>query len=224
MASKKAEIEFDAIYKARMEKDLQELQLMIQRHFEQRKIDDEELKILKERIAKRKSERERQILLRQMREKERMQQEKDLKEQRLAEEKAKKDEEEERKKAAMIAMTANKYGGYLSRDRSGRGNNKRTTEREKKRRALAERKQQLSVDHMKRDNLLEKLKQLWSYLYQLEEEKFDFEDVDHDQKYDISQLRGRVTEYMAKQGKGPLKRKTAPKTLASVGSKMQAFK
>ena len=41
-----------------------------------------------------------------------MQQEKDLKEQRLAEEKAKKDEEEERKKAAMIAMTANKYGGY----------------------------------------------------------------------------------------------------------------
>jgi len=217
----KAEIEFDALYKARMEKDLKELQVMIERHFKQRKIDDEELKILTERIEKRKSARVEQIQLRQEREKERTQKEKAVKETKLEEERQKKQEDEERKRAAMAAMTANKYGGYLSRDRSGRGN-KRTTEREKKRRALAERKQQLNVDHMKRDNLIEKLKQLWTFLYNLETERFDLEDVNDNQRYDVSQLRGRVTEYMAKQGKGP-KTTQKPKSLANVGAKLKAL-
>lgn len=219
--SAKAEIELDALYKGRMEKDLKELQEMIERHFKQRKIDDEELKVLTEKIKQRKAARVEEIQQRQEREKERMQKEKDLRETKLQEEKLKKMEEEERKRSAMAAMTANKYGGYLSRDRSGRGN-KRTTEREKKRRALADRKQQLNVDHMKRDNLIEKLKQLWTFLFNLEDERFDFEDVNDNQRYDITQLRSRVTEYMSKQGKGA-KTGQKPKSIANVGAKLKAL-
>ena len=110
----------------------------------------------------------------------------------------------------------------LSRDRAGKGN-KRTTEREKKRRALAERKTQLTVDHMKKDNLIEKLKQLWTFLYNLEHERFDFEDVNDNQRYDVSQLRGRVTDYMAKQGKGIKQQKPKGLGAANVGAKLKAL-
>jgi len=215
-------IEFEALAKARMEKDLKELQVMIERHFAQRKIDTEELRVLTERIEKRKMARADQIRMKLEREKERLQAEKDVRERALKEEKEKKDAAEERKAAAMAAMTANKYGGYLSRDRSGKGN-KRTTEREKKRRALAERRTQLTVDHMKRDNLIEKLKQLWNSLYNLENERFDFEDVNDNQRYDVSQLRARVTDYMAKQGKGLKQQKPKGFGAASVGAKLKAL-
>lgn len=221
--SEKKVLEFEALAKVRMEKDLKELQVMIERHFKQRKVDNEELRVLTERIEKRKEARVEQIKMKQEREKERMQREKDVRERAIAEVTEKKNEVEERKAAAMAAMTANKYGGYLSRDRSGKGN-KRTTEREKKRRALADRKTQLTVDHMKRDNVIEKLKQLWTFLYNLEHERFDFEDVNDNQRYDVSQLRGRVTDYMAKQGKGIRQQK--PKGLggaANVGAKLKAL-
>jgi len=222
--SEKKVMEFEALAKVRMEKDLKELQVMIERHFKQRKIDNEELRVLTERIEKRKLARVDQIKMKQEREQNRMQAEKDVRERAASEEKDKKNEAEERKLAAMAAMTANKYGGYLSRDRAGKGN-KRTTEREKKRRALAERKTQLTVDHMKKDNLIEKLKQLWTFLYNLEHERFDFEDVNDNQRYDVSQLRARVTDYMAKQGKGIKQQK--PKGLggaANVGAKLAALK
>ena len=105
----KADINLDALYKARMDKDLKELQEMIERHFKQRLIDDEELRVLTERIEKRKAARVKQIEERQEREKARMQKEKHLREQKLEEERLKKEEEEERKRSAMAAMTANKY-------------------------------------------------------------------------------------------------------------------
>ena len=48
---------FDALAKQRMEKDLQELQTLIAKHFEQRTKDDTELDELTDRIQKRKEER-----------------------------------------------------------------------------------------------------------------------------------------------------------------------
>ena len=48
---------WDSMQKQRMEKDLVELQSLIQRHFEQRTKDDAELGELKERIEKRKAQR-----------------------------------------------------------------------------------------------------------------------------------------------------------------------
>ena len=72
--------------------------------------------------------------------------------------------------------------------------------------------------------MIEKLKQLWTFLYNLEHERFDFEDVNDNQRYDVSQLRGRVTDYMAKQGKGIRQQK--PKGLggaANVGAKLKAL-
>ena len=48
---------FDALAKQRMEKDLQELQTLIAKHFEQRSKDDSELAELQKRIQKRKEER-----------------------------------------------------------------------------------------------------------------------------------------------------------------------
>ena len=56
---------YEAMQRQRMEKDLQELQTLISRHFEQRKVDDSELENLESRIRKRKEERQEQIRVRQ---------------------------------------------------------------------------------------------------------------------------------------------------------------
>merc|ERR1712157_310670 len=63
----------------RMEKDLQELQLLINKHFETRQKDDAELQELEGRIEKRKEERAEQMRVRQEREQERLQREKEEK-------------------------------------------------------------------------------------------------------------------------------------------------
>ena len=48
---------WDTMQKQRLEKDLNELQSLIQKHFEQRTKDDSDLEELKERIEKRKEQR-----------------------------------------------------------------------------------------------------------------------------------------------------------------------
>lgn len=60
----------------RLEKDLFELERLIKDHFQQRKMDEEELQSLQDRIEKRKTLREEQIKIRSEREKERLEQEK----------------------------------------------------------------------------------------------------------------------------------------------------
>ena len=58
MADKKDNIaQWDAMQKQRMEKDLTELQSLIQKHFEQRTVDDASLSELTDRIEKRKLQR-----------------------------------------------------------------------------------------------------------------------------------------------------------------------
>jgi len=186
--------DFDALQKQRMEKDLQELQLLINKHFETRQKDDAELQELEGRIDKRKEERAEQMRIRQEREKERLEREREEKARRELEEEAKKRDEEERKKAAIAAMSST--GGGANRDRNR--NNRRQTDREKKRKALAERRKPLNVDHLTNDKLKEKAQAMHKWLSQLEEEKFDFESVIDRQKYDVTQFRSRVADWMAK--------------------------
>jgi len=68
-------VDLEDIHRKRMEKDLSELQGLINSHFEQRKKDEEELERLRVRIEKRKAERAEQTRIRQEKEKQRMTQE-----------------------------------------------------------------------------------------------------------------------------------------------------
>jgi len=217
-------VDFDAMQKQRMEKDLHELQTLITSHFEQRKRDDEDLEQLQARIAKRKEQRAEQIRVRQTREKERLAKEKAERQEREAEEERRRTEEEERKKAAIANMSQH-YGGYLARNDRNKGN-KRQTEREKKRKVLQERRKPLNIDHLSGDKLKDKARELAKWVAILEEERYDFEVVHERQKYDVNQLRQRVNEFMGKQGKGGIGRgaKRQVKTLANVGARASAFK
>merc|ERR1712141_271997 len=152
------------------------------------------------------------------REKERVQREKEERKAKEEEEERKKIEEEEKKKQAIANMSMH-YGGYLARGDRNKGN-KRQTEREKKRKILAERRKPLNIDHLQSDKLKEKAKELFDWMAQLETEKYDFEVKLERRKYDINQLRQRVNEYMGKFGKGGKSSgKRAVKTLANVSAR-----
>ncbi|MEQ2240162.1 Troponin T, cardiac muscle [Ilyodon furcidens] len=83
-------VDFDDMYRKRQEKDLGELQALIEAHFVQRKKEEEELIALVNRIENRRAERAEQQRIRAEREKERQA--------RLADEKERKEQEEQRKK------------------------------------------------------------------------------------------------------------------------------
>ncbi|XP_016535585.1 troponin T type 2a (cardiac) isoform X4 [Poecilia formosa] len=184
-------VDFDDIHRKRMEKDLMELQTLIEVHFESRKKEEEELISLKERIEKRRSERAEQQRIRSERDKERQK--------RLEEERARKEEEEAKKRAEDDAkkkktLTSLHFGGYmqkLNEKRSG----KRQTEREKKKKILSERRKSLDVDNLSQEKLKEKAKELWEWMYELEAEKFDLQYQFTRQKYEINVLRNRVSDH-----------------------------
>jgi len=209
---------FDALQKQREQKDLCDLQDMIQKHFVQRQKDDEELDDLKRKMEERKAYRAEQQKIRLQREKERQKREQEERERREAEEQRKKEIEEAKKKAAIANMSAH-YGGYLNRQRAGA--NRKQTEREKKREALAKRRKPLNIDHLNQDRLINKAKELQEYFGQLEEERYAAEERVSMQKWEITSLRQRVQEFIAKSGKGP--KKTQIKTLGT-GLKTAAFK
>ncbi|KAM3621654.1 uncharacterized protein V6R79_014044 [Siganus canaliculatus] len=180
-------VDFDDIHRKRMEKDLTELQSLIEAHFEKRKKEEEELISLTDRIEKRRSERAEQIKIRTERERERQ-----LK---LAEERARKEEEEAKKKAddearKKMILSNLSFTGYKTQTGP-----KRPTEREKKKKILGERRKELNIDQMREDKLKEKAKELWDWLRQLEEEKFELQDKQTKQKYEITVLRNRVTDH-----------------------------
>nr|XP_045008134.1 troponin T, cardiac muscle isoform X2 [Jaculus jaculus]XP_045008135.1 troponin T, cardiac muscle isoform X2 [Jaculus jaculus] len=183
-------VDFDDIHRKRMEKDLNELQTLIEAHFENRKKEEEELISLKDRIEKRRAERAEQQRIRSEREKERQN--------RLAEEKARREEEENRKKAEDEARKKKAlsnmmhFGGYIQK--TERKSGKRQTEREKKKKILAERRKVLAIDHLNEDQLREKAKELWQSIYNLEAEKFDLQEKFKQQKYEINVLRNRIND------------------------------
>ncbi|KAF7245584.1 Troponin T, fast skeletal muscle [Varanus komodoensis] len=143
-------VDFDDIQKKRQNKDLIELQALIDSHFESRKKEEEELMALKERIEKRRAERAEQQRIRAEKEKERQS--------RLAEEKARREEEdakrraedELKKKKALSSMGAT-YSSYLAKADQKRG--KKQTARELKKKVLAERRKPLNIDHLNEDKL-----------------------------------------------------------------------
>ncbi|XP_069821759.1 troponin T, fast skeletal muscle isoform X2 [Dendropsophus ebraccatus] len=184
-------VDFDDIQKKRQNKDLIELQSLIDTHFEGRKKEEEELIALKERIEKRRAERAEQQRIRTEKEKERQN--------RLAEEKARREEQDAmrraeddmKKKKALSSMGAN-YSSYLAKADQKRG--KKQTAREQKKKILADRRKPLNVDHMSEDKLREKAKELWDWLYELESEKFEFGEKLKKQKYEITTVHRRVEE------------------------------
>ncbi|XP_050767241.1 troponin T, cardiac muscle isoform X5 [Gymnogyps californianus] len=187
-------LDFDDIHRKRMEKDLNELQALIEAHFESRKKEEEELMSLKDRIEQRRAERAEQQRIRSEREKERQA--------RMAEEKARKEEEEARKKAEEEARKKKAFsnmlhfGGYMQKQKkTEKKGGKKQTEREKKKKILSERRKPLNIDHLNEDKLRDKAKELWQTIRDLEAEKFDLQEKFKRQKYEINVLRNRVSDH-----------------------------
>ncbi|XP_045435662.1 troponin T, slow skeletal muscle isoform X2 [Pipistrellus kuhlii] len=183
-------VDFDDIHRKRMEKDLLELQTLIDVHFEQRKKEEEELIALKDRIEWRRAERAQQQRFRTEKEKERQA--------RLAEEKMRKEEEEAKKRAEddakkkkVLSNMGAHFGGYLVKAEQKRG--KRQTGREMKLRILSERKKPLDIDHMGEEQLRAKAQELLDWIHQLESEKFDLMEKMKQQKYEINLLYNRIS-------------------------------
>uniref|UniRef100_I3KJ20 Troponin T2e, cardiac n=1 Tax=Oreochromis niloticus TaxID=8128 RepID=I3KJ20_ORENI len=184
-------VDFDDIHRKRQEKDLTELQSLIEAHFIQRKKDEEELISLVNRIEKRRAERAEQQRIRAEHEKERQNRLAEEKERKEQEEARKKQDEDAKKKKALTNMTQ-QYSGFQQRQDGKRGA-KKQTEREKKRKILAERKKPLNIEHLNEDKLKEKANELFQWLWMLEAEKFDFTKTLMRQKYDVSILPRDIT-------------------------------
>uniref|UniRef100_A0A8C4SBQ0 Troponin T, slow skeletal muscle n=1 Tax=Erpetoichthys calabaricus TaxID=27687 RepID=A0A8C4SBQ0_ERPCA len=176
-------VDFDDIHRKRMEKDLLELQTLIDVHFEQRKKEEEELIALKERIENRRSERAEQQRFRAEKERDR-QNRLAVERMRKEEEEAKKRAEDDAKKKKVLSNMGAHFGGYLAKAEQRRG--KRQTGREIKKKTLEERHRPLTVDSLRDDGLKEKAKELWEWIYQLESEKFDLMQTMRHQKYEVS--------------------------------------
>lgn len=195
-------VDFDDLHRKRVEKDFNELQSLIEFHFSNRQKEEEELVALKNRIERRRADRAEQQRIRTERERERQT--------RLAEEKARREEEAAKIRAEEDArkkkILSNKgYGGYLQKVDQKKG--KKLTEREKKNKALMERRKPLNIDHLNQEKLGEKALDLWKWLCELHAEKFDLAEKLKGQKYDINVLRNRVSDHQrgAKTTKGARK-------------------
>uniref|UniRef100_A0A3B4VML3 Troponin T, cardiac muscle isoforms-like n=1 Tax=Seriola dumerili TaxID=41447 RepID=A0A3B4VML3_SERDU len=181
-------VDFDDIHRKRQEKDLSELQSLIEAHFIQRKKEEEELIALVNRIEKRRAERAEQQRVRAEREKERQARLAEEKERKELEEQRKKHDEDAKKKKALSNMSQQYSAGQKVTQRGA----KKQTEREKKKKILAERKKPLSVDHLNEDKLKEKANELWQWLMGLEAEKFDLSEKLKRQKYDENRLNQQI--------------------------------
>ncbi|XP_041934018.1 troponin T2c, cardiac [Alosa sapidissima] len=183
-------VDFDDLHRKRVEKDFNELQSLIELHFNTRQKEEDDLVSLRSRIERRRADRAEQLRERAERERERQA--------RLAEERARREEEaaklradEEAKKKKIISNKG--FGSYLQRVDQKRG--KKMTEREKKTKVLTERRKPLNIDHLNQDKLAEKARDLWEWLYQLHSEKFDLTEQHKKQKYEVSVLRNRVSDH-----------------------------
>ncbi|XP_026182368.1 troponin T2e, cardiac isoform X3 [Mastacembelus armatus] len=164
-------VDFDDIQKKRQEKDLAELHSLIEAHFIQRKKDEEELIALVNRIEKRRAERAEQQRIRAEQEKERQARVAEEKERKEKEEARKKQDEDAKKKKVLTNVTQ-QYGGIQQRH-DGKKGARKETEREKKRKILAERRKPLHIEILSEEKLKEKANELWQWLMTLEAEKFD---------------------------------------------------
>ncbi|XP_030282963.1 troponin T type 3a (skeletal, fast) isoform X10 [Sparus aurata] len=198
-------VDFDDIQKKRQNKDLVELQALIDAHFECRKKEEEELIALKDRIEKRRAERAEQQRVRAEKEKERQarrEEERRIREEADAKKKA---DEDAKKKSALSSMGSN-YSSHLQRADQKRGG-KKETEREKKKKILAARRKQLNIDHLNEDKLKDKINELHEWMVTLESEKFDHMERLKRQKYEVTTLRKRIEELSKFSKKGAAARR-----------------
>jgi len=197
-------VDFDDIQKKRMNKDLMELQSLIDAHFECRKKEEEELIALKERIEKRRAERAEQQRIRAEKDKERQAR---REEERLKKQEAddkKKQEEDAKKKSALSNMGA--VSSHLQKADNKRGG-KKETEREKKKKILQARRKAVNIDHLGEDKLREKATEIHEWMLSLESEKFDHLERLKRQKYEVTSLRKRVEELSKFSKKGAATRR-----------------
>ncbi|XP_077959818.1 troponin T, slow skeletal muscle isoform X1 [Gasterosteus aculeatus] len=198
-----------------MEKDLLELQTLIDVHFEQRQREEEELIGLKYRIENRRAERAEQQRVRAEKERDRqtriavinalyhmyvaktraritmfrpdfVQEERQRKE----DEEAKKRAEEDAKKKKVLSNMGAHFGGFLAKAEQRRG--KKQTAREIKKTTLAERRKPLGIESLREDGLRERAVEMWQCIYQLESEKFELTEKTKRQKYEINVLLNRI--------------------------------
>uniref|UniRef100_A0A8C5DAD8 Uncharacterized protein n=1 Tax=Gouania willdenowi TaxID=441366 RepID=A0A8C5DAD8_GOUWI len=170
------------IQKKRQNKDLMELQSLIDAHFECRKKEEEEMIALKERIEKRRAERNEQQRIRAEQDKERQarrEAERLRKEELDAQRKA---DDEAKKKNALSSMGSG-FSSHLQRIDQKRG--KKQTEREKKKKVLAERCKPLDIDNFSDDKLRETAKEMWQVLFDLEAIKYDSCEKLKRQRYEV---------------------------------------
>ncbi|XP_077450269.1 troponin T type 3b (skeletal, fast) isoform X2 [Stigmatopora argus] len=192
-------VDFDDIQKKRQNKDLVELQSLIDAHFECRKKEEEELIALKDRIEKRRAERAEQQRIRSDKDKERQAR---REAERIRKEEAdlnRKAEDEAKKKNALSSMGSG-FSSHLQRVDQKRG--KKQTEREKKKKVLAERCQPLDIDDLSDDTLREKAREMWEWLHSLEEIKYDHCEKLKRQRYEVISLRNRIDELQKHSKKG----------------------
>uniref|UniRef100_A0A3P9LYH1 Troponin T type 3a (skeletal, fast) n=1 Tax=Oryzias latipes TaxID=8090 RepID=A0A3P9LYH1_ORYLA len=197
-------VDFDDIQKKRQNKDLVELQSLIDAHFECRKKEEEELIALKERIEKRRAERAEQQRIRSERDKER-QARREAERMRKEEADALRKAEDDVKKKIALTNMGSGFSSNLQRIEQKRG--KKQTEREKKKKILAERYKPLSFDDLSDDKLREKAKDLWEWLHNLEALKYDYSEKLKRQRYEVVSLRNRIDELQKHSKKGAASRR-----------------
>lgn len=197
-------VDFDDIQKKRQNKDLIELQALIDAHFEHRKKEEEELIALKERIEKRRAERAEQQRIMAEKEKERQARREEERLRRQEADDKKKADEDAKKKSALSSM-GSQFSSHLQKADSKRG--KKQTEREKKKKILAERRKPLNIDHLAEDKLREKAKELHEWMKTLEAEKFQHMERLKRQKYEVQSFRNRIDELQKHSKKGAAARR-----------------
>merc|ERR1712021_132799 len=180
----------------------------------QREKEEEELKRLKDKQAKRKeirAEQEKKLNQQKKEEEERLRKEEAEKKAKEAEEKKKRLEEAEMKRQAMMQaqkekqQAAGKGGKGAKKNDSGMSNvqdarremtkTKEQLEEEKKI-SLSIRIKPLELDAMDSDQLSGKAKELWNTIVRLETEKYDLEERQKRQDYDLKELKERQKQQL----------------------------
>jgi len=195
--------------KARQEAKKGELDEQLREYIDewrkQRSKEEEELKRLKEKQAKRKeirAEQEKKLAQQKKEEEERMRKEEADKKAKEAEEKRKRLEEAEKKRQAMMNAQKEKQNNTGSLSGGGNrqshgsavnveeGRRERTKTREQleeeKKISLSIRIKPLDVDSLDSDQLRSKAGELWDTIVRLETEKYDLEERQERQNYDVS--------------------------------------
>jgi troponin T len=177
----------------------------------QRSKEEDELKKLKEKQAKRKvsrAEEEQRMAQRKREEEERRQREVEEKKQRDIEEKRRRLEEAEKKRQAMLQAMKDKDKSkgpnFTIQKKDGFGVGAAAMERNKTKEQLEEEKKislsfrikPLEIDGFSGEKLRAKAQELWETIVRLETEKYDLEERQKRQDYDLKELKERQKQQL----------------------------